>query len=338
METEMILDEAQSDASVDLIQGGRGFGSVASRLLAANMNPRVLRTNATLKYDEWKDIDTAVVKIARQRLVGIEDLRSRGLVRNINGMAATVAQYQDEGDMTDAFLSMSVTAVSEADRVEYQTRFLPLPLVHKSFQLDVRELNMGRKLGEAIDTVLAETAARKVAEKIESILFMGASSFAAGGGTLYGYTDHPSRNTGSLTGNWATAGVDGGEILSDVLAMIQEAKDARHFGPYVLYVPTAYESKLESNFVTAYPGSIRQRLLQITDLQAIRVADFLTGNNVVLVEMQSETVRAVIGQNPMPVEWNEQGGLLLKFKVIGIIVPQIRRDQAGRSGIVHYNA
>lgn len=324
-------------ASLDY-QGGEVFGGIAQRLLKNNMNPRCLRTNATLKYDEWKDIDREVVKIATQRMVGIADLRSRGLVRNINGMAATVTQYQDESDMTDANISMSVTAIGDMDRLEYETRLLPLPIIHKSFMLDAREIEMGRKLGEPLETSHAGTASRKCMELAEQILFMGSGSLTAGGGTLYGYTDFPYRTTGSLTGDWSTAGVDGQEIESDVLAMIQDALDARHWGPFVLYVPAKYETKLNKQYNVNYPGTIRAQLLSLERLQDIKVADFLTGDNVVLVEMQSETVRLVNGQDPMPVEWNEQGGLLLKFKVILIHVVQLRRDQAGRSGIVHYSA
>lgn len=327
------------DSGVDF-RGGSVFGAIAQRLLANNMDPRCLRTNATLKYDEWKDIDNEVVKIATQRMTLLADLRSRGLVRTINGMAATVTQYQDESDMTSAKLSMAVTDIGEQDRLEYETRLTPLPIAHKSFMLDAREVAMGRNNGQPIEVSHAGSATRKVIELLEQAAFMGASSLSAAGGILYGLTDFPYRTTGSLTGAWNLSSVDGSEILGDVTAIIQDAIDARHYGPYVLYIPAAYEAKLSSQYSQNYPATIRSIILESHKerLQDIRVADFLTGNNVVLVEMQSDTIRLINGQDAMPVEWSEQGGLLMKFKVIAIQPIQLRRDQEGRSGIVHYSA
>jgi hypothetical protein len=35
------------------------------------------------------------------------------------------------------------------------------------------------------------------------------------------------------------------------------------------------------------------------------------------------------------VQWEEQGGLLLNFKIMAIMVPQLRADHNGNTGIVH---
>jgi hypothetical protein len=35
------------------------------------------------------------------------------------------------------------------------------------------------------------------------------------------------------------------------------------------------------------------------------------------------------------VEWQTEGGLITKYKVMTIQVPQVRADQDGNSGIVH---
>ena len=62
-----------------LFPKGGNIGPVANRLLQAGMNVNTLRTNTTLRKDEWKEIDDTVVQISRQRLVGVGDLISRGL-------------------------------------------------------------------------------------------------------------------------------------------------------------------------------------------------------------------------------------------------------------------
>ncbi len=109
----------------------------------------------------------------------------------------------------------------------------------------------------------------------------------------------------------------------------------RHFGPFMLYIPTAYETVLDDEFSTQYPRSIRSRILELDGLKGVKVSDFLTANNVVLVSMQSTVVRIVEGLPLTTVQWDTEGGMQVNFKVMTILVPQIRSTQANRSGIVH---
>lgn len=323
-------------AIVEGIFQGRAYGSVAKKLLANGMRPDALRTNDTLRKDEWKALDETVVQISRQRLVGVNDLVSRGLVYTLNGMGTTVLQYEDMSDMTEADISMDGATRGQNDRVEYDIKSLPLPIIHKGFQVSARVLESSRKLGQPLDTTQAAIAARKVAEKIETILFTGASTYTFGGGTIYGYTDHPNGNTVSFSaGAWdVSAGISGSDILYDVLAMKQASINDSHYGPWVLYVPTTYETLLDDDFKAETDGTIRQRILGIAGIEAVRVADKLTDGKVVLVEMSPETARIVIGMQPTTLEWDLEGGMILHYKVMSIMVPQLRADQDGKMGLV----
>jgi len=309
---------------------------VAMKLLANGMNPGALRTNATLRKDEWKELDTAVVQISRQRLVGVQDLISRGLVYNVgNALGTTVLQYEDASDMSDAVMSMDGAVATDRDRMEFDINSLPLPLTHKGFTLSARVLAASRTLGQSLDVTQAQIATRKVAELVENTLFNGASTYTYGGGTIYGYTDHPNRNQYTLTAAWDASSTTGTNILDDVRAMKQMAIDAYHFGPWVLYVPTDYETALDDDFKAESDKTIRQRILEISGIQDVKVADKLATTNVVLAEMAAESARMVVGMQPAPVEWETEGGMLLHFKVMAILVPQIRADQDGNCGIVH---
>ena len=75
--------------------------------------------------------------------------------------------------------------------------------------------------------------------------------------------------------------------------------------------------------------------MAIEGINDIKVIDTLTADNVVLVEMQSETVRLVRGMGIQIVEWSTEGKMITKYKVMTIQVPQVRADQDGNSGIVH---
>jgi len=322
---------------MDLIYKGKAVGDVAMKLLQSNFNINALRTNDVLLYDEWKVIDKAVLKAATQRLLGIGDLQSRGLTYDIpNGLAKTVLAWQDSSDLEDASMSMDGITRGQRDRPEFDINYIPLPIIHYDFSYSVREIQQSRDGSMPLDTTTSELAARKVIEKAETILFQGSSSYKFGGGTIYGYQDAPQRNTGSLTANWDDSAASGATILADVLAMKQASIDAYHFGPWILYIPTNFESAIDDDFKANSDKSIRTRLLEIAGLSDIKVADFLSSDNVVLVQMTTDVVRLVNGLAITTVQWDSEGGMQANFKVMMIMVPQIRNDQNNRSGIVHY--
>ena len=345
---------------LDFIYNGKTFGSVGQRLVANGMNVNTLRpwigedgkmyvtanvggkpiavpiANATLRKDEWKQYDAAILEAAQQRLIGVADLMAKGLTFNIsNGLGTTVMEYEDQSDVEDAQISMDGTTRGLNDRPEFDLNYLPLPITHADFQLNIRQLNASRTIGSPLDTTIAALKARKIAEMIENTLFNGASTYTYGGGTIYGYTDFPHRNTIALSENWDAAGKTGEEILDDVLAMKQASIDDRYYGPWMLYVPTAYETPLDDDFKANSDITVRERILKIEGIQGVKVVDKLTANNVVLVQMTSDVVRMVIGLPITNVEWQTEGGMIFRYKIMTIQVPQLRADQNDRTGIVH---
>jgi len=322
------------------VQGGQAIGTIAQRLMASNFKVSALRRfggNATLQKDEWIELDRTVLEISTIRLRGVNDLISRGLVVNIsNAMGKTVYQFEDASDMTAASMTMDGAIRGENDRVVFELNSLPLPIIFKNFQLSARNLAASRDQGIPLNTRQAGICARKVAEKAEEILFTGSSSFAFGGGTLYGYQDFPSRNTGSLTANWDASAATGEGIVDDVRAMKQASIDAKHYGPWGLYVPTKYETVLDDDHKANSERTIRERILALDGIEFASVADQLSANNVVLVELSPESVNIIVGMQPTTIEWELEGGLITHFKVMAILVPLLLADQDGQSGLVHF--
>lgn len=325
-----------SEARVDFIGDNKSHGPVANLLLNHDMDVRALRTNNTLRYDEWKEIDEAVLEIARKRMNVVNDLTNAGLVYRLgDGLGSTVFQYEDASDMEDAQISMAGEVQPRQDTVEFDINYLPLPIVHTAFKLNVRRLAASRKLGQPLDTFQAQIATKKVAEKIEDIFVSGASTYTFGGGTLYGMEDFTHANTGSLTAAWTASAAD---PVADIIAMKQASISDQHFGPWMAYVPTAYETVLDEDYVSGYPKTIRQRILEIDGIIGVKANDFLTAGKVLLVEWQPETIRAIIGLEPTVVEWETQGGMVLNYLVMAIIIPQLRADQGDKCGLQVYSA
>ena len=301
-----------------------------------NYGIRPINANATLRRDEWKQLDEALVPIAESRLNGVQDLISNGLTYNLgNAMGTTVLENHDVSDALEAELTMDAITRTQGDRPTYGTNYLPIPIIHVDYEINMRELAASRSLGNPIDTTLAERAARKVAEKLEKMLFT-ATSYAFGGGTIYSYINYTNRNTGTFTA-WNGSGKTAAQILKDVQDMKQDAINAHFYGPYALYVPSTYETVLDNDYDTTKSNTIRERLMKLSNIKIIKTVDTLTDGNIVLVQLTKDVVRLVRGMGIQNIQWQEQGNFVSKYKVMTIQVPQIRSDQDGNCGIVHYS-
>lgn len=311
------------DSKIIVNQGGGNYGTM------------VVNAPASLQYQEWLEIDRTVIEVATRRLVGIADLQSRGLTHPLGSIGVTVSLWDRSSDMTPANADMAGITQGEEDTPAFLTSQVPVPVIHKDFRVNLRRLEASRRMGESIDVTSSNIAARLVAEKSELMLFSGVP-IVVEGGTIYGYTNHPDRNQVSLTTPWTSiTQANNNLIVADVMAMQQASRNARHFGPWMLYVPAAYEAKLDEDYRSLDTRTLRARLLALSGLQDIKVADFLTGNNVVLVELDRQTVDLATAQDISTVQWTTDGGMQQRFKVMAVWVPRLKSDFDGRSGIVH---
>lgn len=357
------------ETNVDLIGHGEAQGEVAGVFQANQLNParmrpfvgsdgksyisvfsggdakkpenyKVINVNAeaVLRREEWMALDAAILGIAEQRLTGINDLVSRGLVYNLgNAMGTTVLESHTVSDAMEADLTMDGVTRSKGDRPVFGTTYLPIPIIHVDYEINTRVLAASRSLGNALDTTSAERAARRVAEKLEDMLFQD-TVWSFGGGTIYSYTKYPDREllTLSTYGNWASTGTTGAKIVESVLAMKQASINNYFYGPWVLYIPTNFETRLDNDYDATTPGTtIRERIMKIAGIQDIKVIDRLASSNVLLVQTTSDVVRLVRGMGLTNVQWSTEGNFVNKYKVLTIQVPQIRSDYNGRTGIIH---
>ena len=297
---------------------------------------------ATLRRDEWKALDEAVINVARERLVGIADLEANNLVYNLNNaMGTTVFEWHDVGDTMEADMTMDGVTRSRGGRTVFQHNYLPIPIIHSDYEINARALPASRSLGNPLDTYAAENAARRVAEKLEDMLFTDTTysygeTDARSRNTIYSYVNFPDKNDIVLSVNWDDSSKTGADIIADVLSMKQASIDDYHWGPWKLYIPTAYETVLDSDYDPTTPGTtIRERILKISGISGITVVDRLSANNVLLVEMKSDTIRLIKGMAMTNLQADTEFGFVNKYKVLTIQVPQIRSDSNGRCGIVH---
>lgn len=348
---------------MDLILNGQAQGDVASRLLSNGFDMSCLRpwigadgrtyiarnqggkvvamqvnnTTATLRKDEWKIMDDAIVMAAQERLRAVADLRAAGLTFNIpNGMSKTVLETETVSDITPAIVSMDPARSSEGDRPEYDLKNLPLPVIHKDFYFNARQIAVSRAQGSPIDTTMSMLAARQVAEEAEKLVIGNGTSVNYGGGVIYGYTNFPQRITSVDVHRPTVSGWTGKKLVTDVLDMRQASEDALHFGPWILYVAKGWDRYLDEDYSdTKGDKTVRERIKAISGIQDVRTVDHMDDFDLVLVQQTTDVARLVIGMDITTVQWETLGGLRLNFKVMAIMVPQLRSDFYGKTGIVH---
>lgn len=312
-------------------------GSDGKSYIVSNGKAQLHTNDGLLMYDEWKDLDRNVVEVATDRLVGVADLQAMGLTHNLGSLGVTITQWEESSDMTDADISMSGVTAGEEDTPAYDQASVPVPIVHKNFRLNIRRLEASRRFGEALDVTASSIAARKVAEASEDMLFAG-ESITVNGNTIYGYTNFPNRNTVDMATSWdAVASSDNSPIIDDAQETLQALRDDNFYGPYTMYIPGEYEGKLDEDYQegTGDTRTVRERLLALSGLNRIVVADRLSTENVIVAQMTRDVVDLAMAQDVTTVQWNSQGGMSEHFKVMAVWVPRLKQDYDDKSGIAH---
>lgn len=298
---------------------------------------RTMQVNAgTLRRDEWKALDETLLTVRESRLTGTQHLINAGLTYSLgNAMGTTVLEYHDSSDAFEAELSMDAVSRGNNDRQEFGSVYLPIPIIHVDYSINQRALEASRSLGNPLDTSSAERAARRIMEKQEKMLFTD-ETYKFGNGQIYSFTNYPDRLQSVTIVDWSDDATTGKDIVDDVLEMKQASIDNLFYGPWTLFIPSNFETKLDADYSDSKgSNTVRERILAINNIQDIVVVDELADSNVLLVQRTPDVVRIVQGLAMQNIQWSQEGGFVNKFKVISIQVPQIRSDQNGKTGIVH---
>jgi hypothetical protein len=311
--------------------------------------------NATsLRRDEWVQIDTTVIKAARQRLKAWEDLASANTYGGFDGMSKMTIEYEAMSDPGEAVVDMSGMTPGRNDYPLFKLRSMPLPIIHCDFWFDARKLAASRNGGMPLDQSMPEAAGRRIGEMVEQITIGTVTGVSYGGNTtgryahdtggglgassVYGYTNFPHRIT--KTDLTTPTGSNPEAVAQDVIEMRELAYDAGYYGPFVLYHSTGYDQWLDSDYFrtggTAVHSTVRDRIKAIDGIQDVRRLDYLTsGYQLILVQMTSDVAQAVNGMDITTLQWESSGGMRINFKVMCIQVPRLRSDYNNATGIVH---
>lgn len=317
---------------------------------AMNSVEQEFRALAPLQDKAQVVIDRAVVMVGLQRLTFVADLLAAGLTYNLTDpLSVTQLEWNSMSKVGAAQRTMSPSARGENKMPIVLPTRLPVYLTTDGFEIDIRTLKMSQRVGTPLDTNLVTQCTRAVNEAIEDAALNGATTLDGqplidAGYSAPGLLNAPNAATQTLTAAaWTTAPV-GATVFAEVMAMIGKLQANKKFGPYRLYVGTQMGNALDADWaVTNSQGlTIRQRLLQIASLEAIRVADLMPsgngaspsiGNKAALVQMTSDVMDVVVGQPPTAIPWTSLDGFTIHNLVMAIMIPRVRSDYNGASGI-----
>ncbi len=319
---------------IDIYAEGVAHGNVARVLANDQTGVKRLRTFGTLRKDEWVQFDQAVLGVARSRLRVLGDLMEAGLVTNIpNAFGTTIVQWETVTDEGEANVSMDAITPGTNDRPEYTLNSIPIPIVHEDFFVTLRDLEASRRLGAPLDTTIAEMKTRRVMEKLNDMVFNGLTGFQFKASTVPGLLTQSDILTQTIT-SWTVSGKTGEQILADVLDAITSLQAQNYFGPFVMYISNAYWIALQNDFKTNSDRSILERLRDLPDLSVIRGDDNISADTVLMFQATKDVIDLLVGFEPRVVEWQTHGGMVSNFKIMSIIVPRVRSDGAGQTGIL----
>lgn len=286
-------------------------------------------------------IDNAVVEVGQQRLTLVADLMAAGLTYTLNDpLSVPYLEWYSSDKVGAAKRTMSPDARGERKMPSLSPNRLPIYLTTDDFSIDIRTLKMSQRAGLPLDTTLVRHCTRSVNEAIEDAAINGATTLdgqdlQVGGYKAPGILTAPGAEAETLTtAAWSTVPV-GATVFTELMKMIVKLQANGKYGPYRLYVPTTVGNGLSADYNSgsANPTTIQNRLLQIEGLEAIRVADKLPSNKVALIQMTSDVIDVVVGQSPTVIPWTSLNGFHIYNLVMAIIVPRVRSDINGDSGI-----
>lgn len=330
--------------------------------------------NATVfSKEQWLYLDGKINLAARYPLRLWADLSAAVPFSGFNGMATPILEYQALSDPGQAMVDMRGDTMGNRDTPQYQLRGMPLPITHMDFDYDQRTLMTGRIKGTPLEVTTAEAAGRRIGETIEctsignlpGILYGGASTQQGGYDVVsqvFGLINFPNRQTYLQLNLPTTGGYTVSQTLSDVLAILDQLKANKFFGPFMVYTSNDWDKYMDNDYIltggNVATQTLRNRLRAIPDIKDVRRLDMLFANPpttnpaastykgptpmglsanpfmLIFVQMTNEVVEAVDGMGITTVQWEEVGGMRSCFKIMTIQATRMKMDFYKNSGVL----
>ena len=262
------------NADIDLASVPEHLKPWAKRWAPVLRNDAAFVANSFLDKKEWADLDRAIFEMVKLRRNAVADLQSHGLWKTAD-LATMLSQWRVASERVRPSVSMDGRTRADRDRTDRKTYGVPIPIFRTDYDFSRRDLLAARRLGQVIDTFEAAEAAGAIAEEQERMLFDGNAGIVVQGAAIYGYTNHPGRDTATAAayggGDFATIS----NITPTFTGMIAALNALRYYGPFMCYVyNTQYNQMLD--FYTDGSGDMGvDRVKRLPQIEDVKPSDLL---------------------------------------------------------------
>ena len=126
-----------------------------------------------LTVEQYRQLDEVTTGVLRNKIIG------RQLIAlapgSPFGFGTQTITNNILNDMSDAVISMKLT--ENQDSIGYTDTSLNIPIIHKEFEIDRRDLASSRRTGQPLDTANAEAASARVADSEDELIIKGSGDF-----------------------------------------------------------------------------------------------------------------------------------------------------------------
>lgn len=307
----------------------------------ANTRAKAVKTNSALPKRSWEVLDETVYQTQDDTLTLVSDLREAGLVttRDLMSKNDLWPLVDDEGS---ADIAMTPEAETDEGRVAWAQDGVPIPVIYDFFSLGFREAQSdesGRDVADDLDTIGLSTTTRRVNEKIEDLFINGwgeTIQFDGDGYTLYGLTNHPQTNTGSVTADWTS---DETVIRDDVRSMRGTIKNDNNYSPggtgFWLYLGTDFYDALdEADPEGDGNQTVRERVENLAGISRVRELDKLGSKEALMFRPTEDVVDVGVAAEVQPVQWETP--FRDNWAVLGAVYPRVKKTKSNQSGVLYW--
>lgn len=305
--------------------------------------------SAILPRDAWIKYDSAIRRVARDRLRFVGDIMGAGLTYSANLFGKTQLSYRTASDAGEAIMGMDPMMRGKADRPVLDAEFLPLPLIWCDYWFSSRDIAVSHSGDFPVDTQMAENASRRVAEKVEDLHIGNIATYQFGGSKLQGALNWDYRQTKTLT-HPSAAGWTPQLLITELLEARDLGRADKRYGPWGIFTSPGWDLYLDQDYSDAKgDDTVRERIMKIgnannsgnfnngNNFSFIRSLDRLADWKVLIVDMSSETLRTVIGMPMQNFQW-QLDPWSITFRVMTMQLPQFFKDFNDNVGIIHCTA
>ncbi len=295
----------------------------------------IVNNVGTLRHEDHVRIQDQLIAIRRASLSGIADLIAAGLTAP-QTLDTMLAGYETTNEFQAAEVSMNDIRRQD-NNSNYVPSYVPLPVVFSGWSIPWRQDGFAYK-----DSAGLSESVRQVAEASENMLFNGETravvNFNSANQTVYGYTNHPDRQTFTI-GDWTA--VAGTAVVTDVLAMVEKLYLNTFVNAnqksLVLYIARDFWMSLQEDYSTTKgDNTILDRIMAIPEIIAVRPALKMATGTAVLVEMADRTVQMGIASDIVTIPHEQQSRVSnQEFTTYAVWTPMIKSDRNSITGICH---